>query len=93
VVSAEPRLAPSSLNWTLVTPEPPVSAALALTVTLEPRRLDELAGAVIELVGAVLSTLTFATVGEVKLLPALSAVITLKSYNPSVKVVVSSEAE
>jgi hypothetical protein len=80
------------LNWTDVTPEP-ASVELALTVTALPLRLAEAAGALIEEVGAVLSTRTLVMVPELKVLPALSVVTTLKSYSPSVRVVVFSEAE
>jgi hypothetical protein len=77
-VSAAPKLAPSSLNWTLAIPEPP-SVELALTVKLEPLTLAALLGLLIEEVGAVLSTLTLVIVGDVKVLPALSVVTTRRS--------------
>jgi hypothetical protein len=87
-VSALPRLTPSSLNWTLAAPEPP-SVALAETATALPFRNALAAGAVTELVGAVLSTRTLAIVAELKVLPALSDVTALRSYNPSETAVVS----
>src|SRR5262249_13334256 len=52
-VSSEPRLLPSSLNWTPVTPVS--SDALAETVTLEPETVTLFDGAVNDTVGAVVS--------------------------------------
>jgi len=77
VVSAAPILTPSTLNWTLATPEPP-SAELDDTLIV-PFRLALAAGELTEPDGAVLSTLTLVIVPEVKLLPELSVVTTLKS--------------
>ena len=63
----------------LVGQEPPVSAEFELTVTAAPRTLAEAAGAVTAPVGFVLSTRTLVISAEVKLLPALSVVITRRS--------------
>jgi hypothetical protein len=52
-VSSEPRLAPSSLNWTLATPA--LSEAVAETVTEEPETVEPEVGEVIETVGGVVS--------------------------------------
>ncbi len=65
-------------NWAEATPEPP-SAESEETVTAAPRTLAEAAGAVIEPEGLALSTRTFVTSAEVKLLPALSVVTTRRS--------------
>ena len=60
------------------TPEPP-SAEFEETVTALPRTMAAAAGAVIDPVGFVLSTRTFVTSAEVKVLPALSVVTTRRS--------------
>src|SRR5206468_2050332 len=67
--SSAPRVAPSSLNWTPATPT--LSLAVALTVTV----LDTVAfaaGAVIETVGAVPSSVVKVKSPEVARLPAAS---------------------
>jgi hypothetical protein len=63
VVSKEPRLEPSSLNWTLATPT--LSEAVAETLTLAPETVALLVGAVIETVGGVVSGGTLLTVIEI----------------------------
>ena len=73
-------------NWTVATPEPPVSAELLVSATVS-RRLAAAAGAVTEPVGLVLSTRTVIA-AEVKTLPALSVVTTRRSYWPSLCAVV-----
>ena len=81
--------APAGERWkvTVSTPEPPGSAELLVRATVL-RTLAASAGAVIEPVGAVLSTRTV-IVAEVKVLPALSVVRTRRSYWPSACAVVS----
>ena len=72
-------LAPAGERWNsaLATPDPP-SAEFAVTVNV-PLMLADAAGAVIDPVGAVLSTRTLAMVADVKALPTLSVVITRRS--------------
>ena len=72
--------APAGERWNcaFATPEPP-SAEFELTVTALPRTFALAAGAVIEPVGFVLSTRTLVTSALVKVLPALSVVITRRS--------------
>ena len=65
-------------NWTVATPEPPASAEL-LVSEIVLRTLAASAGAVIEPVGAVLSTRTVIA-AEVTELPAKSVVTTRTSY-------------
>ena len=73
-------LAPCGDVWNCaeLTPEP-VSAELADTATLAPATNALAAGAVIDPVGAVLSTRTLAMVADVKVLPTLSVVMTRRS--------------
>jgi hypothetical protein len=92
-VSSAPRLAPSSWNWTLATPT--LSVALADTLTV-PDTLAPLAGAVMEMVGGVVSgdavlltaTLTDALVAE---LFDVSVAIAVSTWLPFERVVVFSE--
>ena len=72
--------APAGERWNcaFATPEPP-SAEFELTVTAAPPTFALAAGAVTEPVGFVLSTRTFVISAEVKVLPALSVVITRRS--------------
>ena len=72
--------APAGERWNCAeaTPEPP-SAEFEETVTALPRTFAEAAGAVIDPVGFVLSTRTLVTSADVKVLPALSVVITRRS--------------
>ena len=77
--------APAGERWNraLATPEaePPTagSAELEVTETEAPRTFAAAAGAVTAPVGFVLSTRTLVIVVEVKVLPALSVVITRRS--------------
>ena len=58
-VSGAPSGAPSSRNWTLVTPT--LSVAFAETVTVAPETVDAAAGAVSETVGTWVSAATVPT--------------------------------
>ncbi len=81
-MSSAPRLIPSSLNWTPVTPM--LSAAVAVVVTL-PATVALFAGAVTDTVGAVLSafcTVT-ATDDDVVVLPARSRATAVRVCGPS----------
>ena len=72
--------APAGERWkrALATQKPP-SAEFEVTETEEPRTFAAAAGAVTAPVGFVLSTRTLVIVVEVKVLPALSVVITRRS--------------
>src|ERR671925_376750 len=78
-------------NWTDATPEPP-SAEFEST-EIVPRTTAPEAGAVTEPEGLLLSTRTLPTAADVSELPALSVVITRRSYSPSPRDVVSSDTE
>src|SRR3954469_4588563 len=81
VVSAAPRLVPSTRNCTLVTPRS--SPALALIATVAPDTVAPAAGAVIETVGGLpLSTVT-ATALEVVVLPSLSRATAVTLWVPA----------
>src|SRR5919108_729203 len=84
---------PAGERWNCAeaTPEPP-SAEFEST-EIVPRTIPPALGAVTEPVGLVLSTRTFATAADVTELPALSVVITRRSYSPSPRDVVSSDTE
>ena len=71
-VSSAPRFAPSNWNWTPITAT--LSDAVAETVTLAPATVAPLAGAVIDTVGGVPSTLFTVTLTEADVveLPAAS---------------------
>ena len=73
-------------NWTVATPDP-VSAELLVSATV-PRTLAPAAGAVTAPSGSVLST-RIVIAADVKLLPALSVVMTRRSTRPSETSVVS----
>jgi hypothetical protein len=75
VVSEEPTLLPSTLNWTLDTLT--LSVAFAETATLLPEMVAPAAGAVIETVGTTLSAVTL-TAELVKVLPAASRATAVK---------------
>ena len=85
--------APAGERWntTVATPdaEPPTSVSAELLVSaIVPRTFAATAGAVTAPVGRVLST-RIVIAAEVKALPALSVVVTRRSYWPSATVVVS----
>src|ERR671922_282999 len=82
-----PAPAGEGWHWGGAPPGPP-SGEVAST-EIVPRTFAPALGAVTEPVGLVLSTRTFATAVEVTLLPALSVVITRRSYRPSLTAVVS----
>jgi hypothetical protein len=90
MVSVLSTVAPS-LKATEATPLPPVSVAEAekLMVAL----YEPTDGAVMDVAGPVLSTLTLVIKALMNVLPALSVVVTRRSYRPSVKVVVFQVAE
>ena len=75
-VSAEPRFAPSTVNWTLVTPT--LSEAVACSVTV-PDTVAPPAGAVTATVGAVVSEVTVADASFEggPTFPAASSAVTL----------------
>jgi hypothetical protein len=70
--------APPGERWifTFMTPEPPVSVAVALRVTVSRRFAP---GSLSEAVGTVLSTRRLATVGEIDVLETLSVASARKS--------------
>jgi hypothetical protein len=93
VVSSAPRLAPSSRNWTPVTPT--LSEALAETVIV-PETVAPALGEVMLTVGAVVSGgAPFETVTEedVLLLPAASRAMAVRVWDPLLVEVVSHETE
>src|SRR5436190_2815572 len=85
VVFSAPRLTPSSLNWTSTTPM--LSDAVADTPTELPDTYVPAAGAVIEIVGFVLSTITI-TAAEVVWLPAALRATAVNVCEPFAAVVV-----
>ena len=85
LVSAVPTFAPSTLNCTLCTPT--VSDALAVTFVV-PDTTAPFAGAVIETLGALLSTVTV-TFAEVRVFPAVSRATALRVCEPSASQLVS----
>ncbi len=87
-MSSLPRLAPSSLNWTPLTPT--LSAALAVTL-IDAGTVAPSAGAVSETVGAIasgLATVTL-TVVAVLVLPVASRATAVSACAPFAAVVVS----
>src|SRR4051812_22494678 len=82
-LTSEPRLLPSTLNWTPATPT--LSDALAETVTPEPATVAPSAGAVRETVGGIWSeallTVTF-TAADVVVFPAASRATAVKAWVP-----------
>src|SRR5919108_595223 len=85
--------APAGERWNCAeaTPEPP-SAEFEST-EIVPRTTAPEAGAVTEPDGLLLSTRTLPTAADASELPALSVVITRRSYSPSPRDVVSSDTE
>ena len=86
------EFAPASEYWyaTLATPEPPMSLATDVRLTVPSRFAP---GSTITARGGVLSTRRKPTTVEAVWLPAPSVATVRKSYRPSISVVVSSEAE
>src|SRR5204862_2589 len=81
-VSSAPRFAPSNWNWTPITAT--LSDAVAETVRLAPATVAPLAGAVIDTVGGVPSTLFTVTLtaADVVELPAASRATAVSMRSP-----------
>ena len=92
VVSSEPRLAPSTRNWTPTTPT--LSEAEALTV-VDPDTVAPDAGAVMLTDGGVVSAFETVTLtgDEVVRLPAASRAVAVRVCEPLATVVVFQETE
>src|SRR5437899_5872653 len=86
-VTLAPRFLPSSLNWTQATPT--LSVALAEIVTV-PATVAPATGAIREIVGGVLSTVTL-TAAVVAVLPAVSRATAVKVWEPLAASVVFQE--